>query len=256
MTPAMTPAMTNDGGGEQTSLFSSDIPSNVIPFHPILRPADNSTIKLEVMRDLPPGPTARRLAAAKQSIRKHPNRSTCDTQGSLELEFLPPAPQAPRTLKTTVEARNYCDAPVAAPMHRSVAAFLDTAMILIGCGILVGIFQVFGGSIFFDKFDRLMCLSAVMLIALFYGFLFAVAGRETAGQNWTELQLINFDGFPPDRTSRFLRFTGCWLSVCACGIGLFWALLDEENLTWHDHMSKTFPTLRDGNTSLFRERPR
>jgi len=23
---------------------------------------------------------------------------------------------------------------------------------------------------------------------------------------------------------------------------LVWALVDEENLTWHDHISKTFPT--------------
>jgi hypothetical protein len=22
-----------------------------------------------------------------------------------------------------------------------------------------------------------------------------------------------------------------------------WALVDEESLTWHDHISKTFPTL-------------
>ena len=31
------------------------------------------------------------------------------------------------------------------------------------------------------------------------------------------------------------------LSACP-GLGLVWALVDEENLTWHDHISKTFPT--------------
>jgi hypothetical protein len=25
-------------------------------------------------------------------------------------------------------------------------------------------------------------------------------------------------------------------------LGMLWALVDEEALTWHDHMSKTFPT--------------
>jgi hypothetical protein len=24
---------------------------------------------------------------------------------------------------------------------------------------------------------------------------------------------------------------------------LVWALVDEESLTWHDHISKTFPTI-------------
>jgi hypothetical protein len=25
-------------------------------------------------------------------------------------------------------------------------------------------------------------------------------------------------------------------------LGIVWALLDEEHLTWHDHISKVFPT--------------
>jgi hypothetical protein len=33
------------------------------------------------------------------------------------------------------------------------------------------------------------------------------------------------------------------LSVVSAGLGLVWALVDEENLTWHDHISKTFPTV-------------
>jgi len=243
--------------GQQPSLFNGELSSNVIPFDSIQRPTDCFSPKSEVQRNLPPGPTARKMTAAKQTIRKQAaNRTNSDTQGSLDLEFLPPAPQIPRTLKTTVEAQIYCDAEVAAPMHRTVAAFLDSAMIAIGCGIFVGIFQVFGGAVRVDKFDLAMLSSALILITLFYGFLFAFSGRETAGQSWAELRLINFDGLPPDRPSRFLRFLGCWLSFCACGIGLLWSLLDEENLTWHDHMSKTFPTMREVDSSLFRERPR
>jgi hypothetical protein len=34
------------------------------------------------------------------------------------------------------------------------------------------------------------------------------------------------------------------VSFIAAGIGLLWALVDEERLTWHDYMSKTFPTPR------------
>jgi hypothetical protein len=28
-------------------------------------------------------------------------------------------------------------------------------------------------------------------------------------------------------------------------MGLIWALVDEDSLTWHDHISSTFPTLAD-----------
>jgi uncharacterized RDD family membrane protein YckC len=101
-----------------------------------------------------------------------------------------------------------------------------------------------------------MFATTFALITMFYGLLFAISGRETPGQHWTNLQLINFDGFPPDGSSRALRFAGSWLSFGACGIGLLWALLDEEFLTWHDHMSKTFLTMREADSSFHRERPR
>jgi hypothetical protein len=31
--------------------------------------------------------------------------------------------------------------------------------------------------------------------------------------------------------------------LLAAGTGLIWALVDEDSLTWHDHISGTFPTL-------------
>lgn len=230
----------------QTSLFSGD--SNVIPFESYQRPGTDES-----------GPAAKQLATAKQAIRKQAsNRRASETamdddiQGSLNLL---PAPQSPRILKTTVEASIYCDAGVATPMHRFIASLLDTAMIVIGCGLFLAFFQFFGGSIRFDKFDAVIFGIALVLIAMFYGFVFAMTGRETAGQKWTNLRLINFDGFPPDGSSRALRYAGTWLSFGACGIGLLWALLDEEYLTWHDHMSKTFLTMREADSSFFRERP-
>ena len=41
---------------------------------------------------------------------------------------------------------------------------------------------------------------------MFYGLIWAIAGRETAGMWCTDLQLITFDGFPLDARSRALRF--------------------------------------------------
>jgi hypothetical protein len=64
--------------------------------------------------------------------------------------------------------------------------------------------------------------------------------------------LINFDGFPPDGRARALRLMGGWISILSGGLGLVWALLDEEGLTWHDHMSKTFPTLRESTSIVVR----
>jgi uncharacterized RDD family membrane protein YckC len=171
------------------------------------------------------------------------------------LDFLPPPNvQASRTLKTTVEAVIYCDSPVASPFHRAVAALLDGSMIFLGLGVFVGIFEIFGGPFVWTRESVTIWLAAAGLIAMFYGFIWTLCGRETAGMNWTNLRVINFNGFPPDGKTRAVRLIGCWLSYCSGTIGILWALMDEEGLTWHDHMSKTFPTIREKHTTLVRHR--
>ncbi len=192
-----------------------------------------------------PGPRRSPTAAAAW---KAPNVSQST------LDFLAPAPPGPRKLKTTVEAVIYCNDPVAAPMHRLMASALDASMILIAFGIFSAIFYFAAGTLVWDGLTIVVFGAAFILIALFYGLIWAMSARETAGMNWTHLRLINFDGFAPDPKSRALRMAGGWLSFCSGTIGLWWALVDEENLTWHDHMSKTFPTFRESNSSFVQQR--
>ena len=222
-------------GTSQPLLFPKSPVSKVVPItrdtEPLEKPAK--------LRSNTPRTSATRRTP-------HPNQST--------LDFLPIAPQSARTLKTTVEAVIYCDAPVATSMHRFVAAALDSSMIGIGCGIFLTIFNLGGGGVIWNRLSLGMCAAALILVALLYGLLFALCGRETAGMRWTELQLINFDGFPPDARSRAIRLVGTWLSFGSGTIGLLWALVDEESLTWHDHMSKTFPTVRESHGIFVRQR--
>jgi len=46
-----------------------------------------------------------------------------------------------------VEAVIYCDAPVALPVHRLMAAAFDASMILIALGVFLAIFFLSGGQI-------------------------------------------------------------------------------------------------------------
>jgi len=79
-------------------------------------------------------------------------------------------------------------------------------------------------------------------VAFLYRLLWCLGNGDTPGMRFAGLRLVNFDGRPPDRDQRLLRLGASVLSLASAGLGLVWALVDEESLTWHDHISKTFPT--------------
>ena len=137
-------------------------------------------------------------------------------------------------------------------MHRFVASSIDAAFILIGFGLFVAISQLMGSGFGTGKLFWVFVGACFTLIAVFYGLIFAIAGRETAGMRSTDLQLITFDGLPVEGRTRAVRLAATWLSFCSGGLGLIWALADEENLTWQDHISKTFPGVRQGSAGTVR----
>ncbi len=55
------------------------------------------------------------------------------------------------------------------------------------------------------------------------------------------LRLLHFDGRPADRRQRLLRLASGCLSLLPLGVGFLWALVDEERLTFHDHISRDVP---------------
>jgi uncharacterized RDD family membrane protein YckC len=236
-------------GPAQPTLFANNLRSspspgpNVIPFD---RKERQSTA----------GPAP--VTAAPQhrvSVRKPSGGSSGkaqDTQGTLD--FIPSAPLKGRTLKTNVEAQVFCDQPVATPTHRLVASAIDGVIILFGFALLIALFEVMGGSFGAGKAMWIGLALVLALVSMLYGLIWAIAGRETAGMRLTDLHLITFDGFQVDPRSRALRFASTWLSFCSGGLGLLWAVADEENLTWHDHISKTFPTVREVPGTFVKQR--
>ena len=233
-----------------------EIGSNIIPFESFaahrIQPVASSPVP-EHAATMPAIATEPRPATAPRMKTRRPAAAE-KNEVQTGLDFLVPPPQGPRTLKTQVEAVIYCDADVAKPKHRAIAAAVDGGMIFIGFGLFLFTFHLMGGMFRLNRQTIPFFLAALGTVVMFYGILWIWAGRETAGMRWTGLRLIDFDGFPAERRDRVLRSVGSCLSFCAGGIGLLWALVDEEKLTWHDHMSKTFPTVEESNSSFFHER--
>jgi len=184
----------------------------------------------------PPVRNDRVSRRARPAAPRTPSRGP-ESQQSLDFYGSPAA-----ALGTEVHAVIYCDAPVALPAHRMIAAAFDASMVLIAVGLFLGIFFLSGGMLMLSKENVPFLISVAVLMGLFYRFLWVLGNGETPGMRFAGLRLVNFDGRPPDRDQRAFRQVSSLLSFLSAGLGLVWALVDEENLAWHDHISKTFPT--------------
>ncbi len=156
-----------------------------------------------------------------------------------------PAPAPPVMAAKVPEAR--IEAPASkiqqlvAPLAvRAVAALLDFVLVLVALGVFVGVFYLFGGPVMTDP-DGFRALGfAFFAITGFYWVFYIRYIGETAGMTWVGLRLVSFDGGPPTEGQRRTRAFGTILSTAAAGIGFAWSVADDEQLTWHDRMSKTF----------------
>jgi uncharacterized RDD family membrane protein YckC len=215
----------------QTRLFPVQEPKRVIPFESI-SPDAAKVARSTQQRNL------------KTRVHQRPNGLNPDDPPEIQkaLEF----PEAHLETRT-VEKALYTNSPVAAPAHRAMAVAYDFAMIAIGVGILVTIYYFGGVQFGLAKLDLSTYAVVAASVALLYKFLWALSGGDTPGMAAVKLRLINFDGNRPTREERLLRALVSIVSFSSLGLGLLWCLFDEEKLTWHDHITKTFasPRLED-----------
>ncbi len=137
-----------------------------------------------------------------------------------------------------------CDATVAPLQIRTLAGVLDLAMIVVALGTFLAVFHWFGGPWNPDNDGvRTLGIASFVLVAFYWVFYVGHFGR-TPGMTWIGLQLVNFHGQKPSTTQRAARALGLILSSATLGLGFAWCLADEEKLTWHDRMSRTFLTRR------------
>jgi uncharacterized RDD family membrane protein YckC len=73
-----------------------------------------------------------------------------------------------------------------------------------------------------------------------YHFLLLVYCGTTLGLRLTRMQLRHFDGKPVLRNTRRWRAVTAVLSAACLGLGYAWCLLDEDQLCWHDRITRTY----------------
>ena len=239
----------------QQSAAAPVIDANEAPAHPPTRPGP------QLVRDLPGVPSASKeivqpslfgpmeVAKTKSATvetdvpRPRPPRRRSDPTIQRNLDFDATA-DGSRALPTSVEAAVYCNAPVALASQRVVASAIDMLVPLAGFAVFAAAFHWMTDAGEVNATTLPFFVAAALLITLFYRLVCCLGNMDTPGVQWSGMRLLDFDGRIPSRQARMRRIAGGFLSVISAGLGVIWAIFDEERLTWHDHMSNTFPTPR------------
>jgi len=255
LTPSSTPVMTGATAPRLQPVaqlhIQSDTESGERPAPDLSRAWQKSLFEDRKVVTFPQAapPRAPRTRPTESVPRQRKPRPAPEGQGTLD--FLPPAPAQPRQLGTTVDAVIHCEFPPAAPVHRTVAALVDWAMVTLGFGLFLGVFWLMGGTFAWNKTTLIVFGGMFGLLGFAYGFFYALAGTETLGMRFAHLRIATFDGFEPDRRQRMVRFFGACITRCTL-LGLFWCIADEESLAWQDYISRTFPTPDDAGSLIIR----
>jgi len=195
---------------------------------------------VSIAPEAPAAPAKRASAKRGWSSGQHSSGAEGFTQQ--QLQFPTPEKIQRRHTDTNVEAVIYCTDPVATIMHRLLASVADAVMIMIAVGLFTIAFYLSGGEIKLNNQTVFVYAAIPVIIGLFYKYLWAIAGADSPGMAWAGLRTVNFDGKKPEPLQRFVRLCGGCLGLAAVAIGFVWAFVDEETLTWHDHISNTFTT--------------
>jgi uncharacterized RDD family membrane protein YckC/ribosomal protein L40E len=130
--------------------------------------------------------------------------------------------------------------PVAPLGDRQLAGIIDAACLLFAFGGFVALFGSLGGQLTLSKMNAAVYLAALSVVYFQYFALFTVFGATTPGMMFRGLQVMSFSGEPPTPRQLLIRSAGYMLSAGTCLIGFLWAVWDEDQLTWHDRLSKTY----------------
>lgn len=130
--------------------------------------------------------------------------------------------------------------PVASLLERRRCAVIDGACLAFAYGGFLALFGSLGGQFTLSKLSALVCFSTFAFVYVQYFCLFTIFGGTTPGMMIRGLHVASYSGEPPASRQLFWRATGYLISAGTFFLGFFWALWDEDGMTWHDRISRTY----------------
>jgi uncharacterized RDD family membrane protein YckC len=129
----------------------------------------------------------------------------------------------------------------AAPMSRRLlAGAIDSVLVISAFAFFAYIF--FRVTSIVPALEQGLGMSAI-LIAIFwtaYQYIHLVYCGSTPGLHLAHLRLSRFDGTLAPRRTRRWRVLASVLSGFSLALGYAWCALDEDRLSWHDRITRTY----------------
>ena len=143
---------------------------------------------------------------------------------------------APKTIDTSTSQLF----PIAPLLERRRCAMIDAACLAFAYGGFLALFGSLGGEFTLSKLSAVVCFSTFAFVYIQYFCLFTIFGGTTPGMMLRGLQVVGFSGEPATARQLFWRAVGYLISAGSFFLGFFWALWDEDAMTWHDRISHTY----------------
>lgn len=171
-----------------------------------------------------------------------PSKKAILEESRMEIDVsLPPDSETGPQAQVTEDKRKRLPGlhPVASMDDRRLAALIDSCCLLFAYGGFLMLFGSLGGQFTFSKLSAAVYAMTFAIVYLQYFALFTIFGGTTPGMMMRSLEVVSFSGEPPTPRQMLLRSAGYILSAGTFFMGFFWAMWDEDELTWHDRLSRT-----------------
>ncbi len=129
---------------------------------------------------------------------------------------------------------------VASLPQRVFGGLVDFIIVLAATAVFGEIVVKICTTIAFSKGMLALALAVPCVFWLSYQYLFLVYAGRTPGMRAARLALIGFESEAVSQHRRRWRALAMVLSCISLGMGFVWAMVDEDTLTWHDRISRTY----------------
>jgi uncharacterized RDD family membrane protein YckC len=130
--------------------------------------------------------------------------------------------------------------PISKPgfLRRLAAILYDSLLLIAVLFIATALLLPLNAGEAFTAQQFFFPLYLLLVSFLFYAW-FWTHGGQTLGLRAWKIKVLTLDRKPISWKQASLRFMVAILSWGFCGLGFLWILIDKNQRSWHDHLSKT-----------------